>query len=165
MNGNCTEEKSQIPEYNLEFQGSVRNLQKRALFMNFYPEMPWNNITFGKKGTFFQMLQRAASDYRTLISSGLLLECHMHDSFFCCFLPLSRQFRRIYIYILTIFRGNPGIVNFKMTLHNFITRQNFFIHEIKNIWKLIKMSFRKCTFSHNWTPILSIFCLDTPNFW
>ena len=40
MNGNCTEEKSQIPEYNLEFQGSVRNLQKRALFMNFYPEMP-----------------------------------------------------------------------------------------------------------------------------
>ena len=70
-----------------------------------------------------------------------------------------------YIYILTIFRGNPGIVNFKMTLHNLITRQDFFIHEIKNIWKLIKMSFRKCTFSHNWTPILSIFCLDTPNFW
>ena len=27
-------------EYNLEFQGSVRNLQKRALFMKFYPEMP-----------------------------------------------------------------------------------------------------------------------------
>ena len=30
-------------EYNLEFQGSVRNLQKRALFMKFYPEMPRNN--------------------------------------------------------------------------------------------------------------------------
>ena len=27
-------------EYNLEFQGSVQNLQKRALFMKFYPEMP-----------------------------------------------------------------------------------------------------------------------------
>ena len=27
-------------EYNLEFQGSVRNLQKRALFMKAYPEMP-----------------------------------------------------------------------------------------------------------------------------
>ena len=27
-------------EYNLEFQGSVRNVQKRALFMKFYPEMP-----------------------------------------------------------------------------------------------------------------------------
>ena len=30
-------------EYNLELQGSVWNLQKRALFMKFYPEMPWNN--------------------------------------------------------------------------------------------------------------------------
>ena len=30
-------------EYNLEFQGNVRNLQKRALFVKFYPEMPWNN--------------------------------------------------------------------------------------------------------------------------
>ena len=30
-------------EYNLEFQGSVRNLQERALFMKFYPEMPRNN--------------------------------------------------------------------------------------------------------------------------
>ena len=27
-------------EYNLEFLGSVRNLQKGALFMKFYPEMP-----------------------------------------------------------------------------------------------------------------------------
>ena len=27
-------------EYNLEFQGSVRNLQKRALFMKFFSEMP-----------------------------------------------------------------------------------------------------------------------------
>ena len=30
----------QKPEYNLEFQGSIQNLQKRALFMKFYPEMP-----------------------------------------------------------------------------------------------------------------------------
>ena len=30
-------------EYNLEFQGSIRNLQKIALFMKFYPELPWNN--------------------------------------------------------------------------------------------------------------------------
>ena len=29
----------QKPEYNLEFQGSIQNLQKRALFMKFYPEM------------------------------------------------------------------------------------------------------------------------------
>ena len=41
-----------LSEYNFEFQGSVRNLQKRALFMKFYPTMPWNNTTFGKKGTF-----------------------------------------------------------------------------------------------------------------
>ena len=27
-------------EYNLEFQGSIHNLQKRVLFMKFYPEMP-----------------------------------------------------------------------------------------------------------------------------
>ena len=27
-------------EYNLEFEDSVWNLQKRALFMKFYPEMP-----------------------------------------------------------------------------------------------------------------------------
>ena len=26
-------------EYNLEFRGSVRDLQKRALFMKFYPEI------------------------------------------------------------------------------------------------------------------------------
>ena len=32
-----------LTEYNLEFQGSVQNLQKRALFMKFYPEMPRNN--------------------------------------------------------------------------------------------------------------------------
>ena len=33
-----------ILEYNLEFQGSIRNLQKkRAPFMKFYPEVPWNN--------------------------------------------------------------------------------------------------------------------------
>ena len=31
-------------EYNLEFQDSIRNLQKRALFMKFYPEMPWNAL-------------------------------------------------------------------------------------------------------------------------
>ena len=30
-------------EYNFEFQGSVQNLWKRALFMKFYPEIPWNN--------------------------------------------------------------------------------------------------------------------------
>ena len=29
-----------LPKYNLEFQGSIRNLQKRTLFMKFYPEMP-----------------------------------------------------------------------------------------------------------------------------
>ena len=27
-------------EYNVEFQGSMWNLQKRTLFMKFYPEMP-----------------------------------------------------------------------------------------------------------------------------
>ena len=27
-------------EYNLEFQGCIQNLQKRALFVKFYPEMP-----------------------------------------------------------------------------------------------------------------------------
>ena len=31
------------PEYNLEFQGSIQNLWKGALFMKFYPEIPWNN--------------------------------------------------------------------------------------------------------------------------
>ena len=31
---------SSVPEYNLEFQGNVQNLQKRPLFMKFYPEMP-----------------------------------------------------------------------------------------------------------------------------
>ena len=61
------------PEYNLEFQGSFWNLQKRARFMRFYPEMPWNNTDFGKKGTFCQILQRAASHYWMLISSGLFL--------------------------------------------------------------------------------------------
>ena len=35
--------KVELSEYNLEFQCSIWNLQKRALFMNFYPEMPWNN--------------------------------------------------------------------------------------------------------------------------
>ena len=34
---------SRYTKYNLEFQGSIQNLQKRALFMKFYPEMPWNN--------------------------------------------------------------------------------------------------------------------------
>ena len=29
-----------LSEYNLEFQCSVRNLQKRALFVKVYPEMP-----------------------------------------------------------------------------------------------------------------------------
>ena len=29
-----------MTEYNLEFQSSVRNLQKKALFMKFYTEMP-----------------------------------------------------------------------------------------------------------------------------
>ena len=29
-----------FPEYNLEFQVSVLNHQKRALFVKFYPEMP-----------------------------------------------------------------------------------------------------------------------------
>ena len=69
-----------IVEYNLELQGCVRNLQKKAPFLKFYPEMPSNNTemrenntTFGKKATFCQILQRAASDYRTLISSGLFL--------------------------------------------------------------------------------------------
>ena len=67
-------------EYNLEFQGSIWNLQKRALFMKFYPEMPWNNTemrynntTFGTKARFYQMLQRAASNYWMLISPGLFL--------------------------------------------------------------------------------------------
>ena len=30
----------ELSEYNLEFQGSIRNLQKRALFVKFYAEMP-----------------------------------------------------------------------------------------------------------------------------
>ena len=32
--------KKMMAEYNLEFQGSIQNLQKRTLFMKFYPEMP-----------------------------------------------------------------------------------------------------------------------------
>ena len=36
-------DKLKTSEYNLEFQGSVRNPQKNALFMKFYPEMPWYN--------------------------------------------------------------------------------------------------------------------------
>ena len=71
---------STIAEYKWEFQGSIQNLQKRALFVKFYPEMPWNNTemhqnntTFGKKVTFCQILQRAAFEYQTLISSGLFL--------------------------------------------------------------------------------------------
>ena len=37
-----------LTEYNLEFQGSVLSLQKRALYVKFYPEMRRNNTTFGK---------------------------------------------------------------------------------------------------------------------
>ena len=33
----------QLSECNLEFQGSARNLQKRTLFLKFYPEMSLNN--------------------------------------------------------------------------------------------------------------------------
>ena len=81
-------------EYNLEFQGSVRNLQKRTLFMKFYPEMPWNNTemcynntTFGTRGTFCQILQRPVSGYRMLIFSGLfLVKCY--GSFLLKFLTL-----------------------------------------------------------------------------
>ena len=31
---------SSVSEYNLESEGNVQNLQKTALFMKFYPEMP-----------------------------------------------------------------------------------------------------------------------------
>ena len=34
------EKRRTCPEYNLELQGSVWNLQNKTLFINFYPEMP-----------------------------------------------------------------------------------------------------------------------------
>ena len=164
MNSNCAEEKSQIPEYNLEFQGSVWNLKKGHFLWIFTQKCLEITLLLAKRVLFFKCYkgQRPTTGHWFLLDYYLNAMCKTVVSVAFCHYHVNSEG---YIYILTIFRGNPGIVNFKMTLHNFITRQNFFIHEIKNIWKLIKMSFRKCKFSHNWTPILSIFCLDTPNFW
>ena len=39
-----------------------------------YPEIPSNDIIFGKRTLFGQILQRAVSDYQMLISSGLFLD-------------------------------------------------------------------------------------------
>ena len=41
--------------------------------------MHQNDTTFGKKSTFCQILQRAVSYYRTLISSGLFLVCYINE--------------------------------------------------------------------------------------
>lgn len=69
--------KNLFEEYNLEFQCSA--LQKRAVFMKFKI-----TILLAKRAFFFgQMLHRAASDFRMLISSALFLAM-LHCSFFLC---------------------------------------------------------------------------------
>lgn len=46
-----------LPGYSLEYQGSVWNLQKKALFVKFYPDMSYND-TFLEKGTFLPSVTR-----------------------------------------------------------------------------------------------------------
>ena len=72
--------------------------------MKFYPEMPSNNTemrenntTFGKKATFCQILQRASSDYRTLISSGLFLGLTL--ALINAYIFIYQLYIYIYIYI------------------------------------------------------------------
>ena len=65
---------------NPEFKGSIRNLYKRALLVLCYPPEIFQNNIFGKRALFCQILQRAASNYQTLISSGLFLALlHLRD--------------------------------------------------------------------------------------
>ena len=54
--------------------GSTWNIKKRALLAMCYPEIPSNDIIFGKRTLFGQILQKAVSHYQILISSGLFLD-------------------------------------------------------------------------------------------
>ena len=57
----------------------MQNLWKRALLAKFYPERP-----SGKRAFFCQILQRAASDYQTLISFGLFFKERLVKFFTKC---------------------------------------------------------------------------------
>ena len=72
-------------EYNLKFQGSVRNFQKWALLVSFVQKCVKITqkrlkitLLLAKRALLCQILQRAASDYRTLISSGLFPALYEH---------------------------------------------------------------------------------------
>ena len=78
-----------MTECNLEFKGSVWNLNKKGTFGEKKGHL-WRCVTHKyvkirpfseKRGLFCQILQRAASDYRTLISSRLFpVWCeYVHD--------------------------------------------------------------------------------------
>ena len=62
-------------ECNLEFRGNIWNLKKKGHFWQCVTQKYIKITPFSeKKALFCQILQRAASNYRMLISSGLFPE-------------------------------------------------------------------------------------------
>ena len=60
-------------EYNLEFWGSVQNLKKGHFWHGFTMIYLKLTLFWEKRALFGQVLQGAASEYGTLVSSGLIL--------------------------------------------------------------------------------------------